>query len=151
MKEVAVDCEANKPDNIGPDNEALYCFKTEANPGDNPFMFDPSLEDDMRTTKIEEARKRKGTVATEFEDRSTMRAAEKSVVKVKPAPASTGTAPGIKLNGREVILGPFNADGIAKLYDINDGMLKTPIGQAERTAGVPVQGVGVSLGRVQFY
>ena len=153
MKEVAVDCEANKPDNIGPDNEPLVCFKTNVKSGDNPFMFDPSLEDDMRTTKTEETRKYKEDVVTAkgFEGRSTMRAAEKSVVKAKPAPVTAATAPVIILNGREVILGPFDVDGIARLYDITDRGLKTPIGQVERTAGLPVKGVGMSLGKVEFY
>jgi hypothetical protein len=150
MKVVAVDCEANQPDNLGPDNEPLTCFKTEVTPGGNPFMFDPILDEDMRTTKTERKTEPAAAPATvsEFEARSTMRVAEK---KAAPPPKKVATAKVIQIGERNCILGPFDEQGNVKLYDAADEAMKTPIGQAMRTSGRPIPGTNISIGRIRFY
>ena len=129
MKEVAVDCTLN-----GPDNETFECLKVEE--GSNPYLFDPDLNQDIIGT------------GSEFEVK------KKAVASAAPPPKQVeeiGEELTISAKGkqRNILLGePDVRTGIAKIYDSLDTLRTKPIGTAIRTAKA---GSTVSWGGIKFF
>ena len=111
LKETAVDCKMNQPD-----NEPIRCFAVQ---GKNPYLFDPNLSRDVVTTVSEYGKGRGKEVEPEVEE------------KAKP-PAKTTTLPKISLTKQgkdgpvttEYLVGPVNrATMEVLLYAGNDAEL----------------------------
>jgi len=134
MKEVAVDCALNAPENATDKDKGLKCLVIEE--GDNPYMFDPDLEKDEITTGAElakEEEEEKTTVA-KVEERTSIAAAEarKAPEEVKIAPTLTFGLGGKK---RTILIGdPNERTGIANVYDELDQFLTKPLGTIRRGA-----------------
>lgn len=111
LKETAVDCKMNQPD-----NEPIRCFAVQ---GKNPYLFDPNISRDVVTTVSEYGKGRGKEVEPEVEE------------KAKP-PAKTTTLPKISLTKQgkggpvttEYLVGPVNrATMEVLLYAGNDAEL----------------------------
>jgi len=127
MKEVAVDCTLN-----GPDNEPRECLAVEE--GSNPYLFDPDLNQDIIET------------GSEFETKA-------KVVSIAPPKQEDEVGEeltiGAKGKQRNILLGePDTRTGIAKIYDSLDTLRTKPIGTAIRTARA---GSTVSWGSIKFF
>jgi hypothetical protein len=138
MKEVAVDCALNAPENATDKDKGLKCLVIEE--GDNPYMFDPDLEKDEITTgaelakEEEEEEEKPAAKSGRVEERTSMTAAEarKAPEEVKIAPTLTFGIGGKK---RTILIGdPNKATGIANVYDELDQFLTKPIGTIRRGA-----------------
>jgi len=143
MKESAVDCKLNQPD-----NELLTCFTTE---GKNPYMFDPDLKQDVITTVSEYGIKKKGptaaaaaTAATAATTAATATAA--TTVAVPKTITVTKISIVEMVEGKpiekEYLVGPEDPDTRqVKLYADTDKELKTPL---YRGTAVPNPAGGVT-------
>ena len=124
LKETAVDCRANQPDN----EPTLDCF-TVAVSG-TPYMFDPDLERDKASTQAVKGLKEKaprGAAAA---------ATAATAAPGAPRPKQTTTAIKIELerNGvpREYLLGVRDpSKNYVEFYETNDTALTRPIGKLE--------------------
>ena len=132
MKESAVDCKMNQPD-----NEMLTCFSVE---GKNPYMFDPDLQRDMITTVSEY-----GKAAAKSAAKPTEKA--EPTEKAKGGPV-TVTVPKVRLvhpatkKPVDYLVGP--EDPVTRrvnLYADRDKEFKTPLFVA---TAVPAPGGGVT-------
>jgi hypothetical protein len=126
LKEVAVDCVMN-----GPDNEPdIQCFQTApAALGENPKMFDPELQQDI----IETASSRR-RIPVEIAPAAVTAAAE--LASTAPARRGVDTiVQKIEIEDRKAgktwsyLVGPPNPDGKSLLYADNDLRLARPLGE----------------------
>jgi len=134
MKEVAVDCALNAPDNIT-DNEPLTCYVIEE--GSNPYMFEPNMNDDEITTGAEveeEETKRVVGPGKALEDRTSVLASES---KIPPKAVTTARRLELNVKGvkRYILVGEKEdpKTGIIFIYDQYDTGRKKPIGKAKRS------------------
>jgi hypothetical protein len=129
LKETAVDCRANQPD-----NEPLDCFTVSV--AGTPYMFDPDLERDKTSTQaIKEKKPKPSTVITApGAATAAAEAIAATATATVPRTKSTVTAVKIRLDreGRSVeyLLGPRNpARNYVEFYESNDTALTRPVGQ----------------------
>jgi hypothetical protein len=131
LKETAVDCRANQPD-----NEPLDCF-TVAVTG-TPYMFDPDLERDKTSTQaIKEKKKATATTAataTTGTTGTTVGVAATATATAATKARATVTAVKIRLDreGRstEYLLGARDPSrNYVEFYESNDTGLSRPVGQ----------------------
>ena len=134
LKETAVDCRANQPD-----NEPLDCF-TVAVTG-TPYMFDPDLERDKTSTQaIKEKKKATATTAatattgTTGTTVTTVGVAATATATAATKARATVTAVKIRLDreGRstEYLLGARDPSrNYVEFYESNDTGLSRPVGQ----------------------
>jgi hypothetical protein len=140
MKEVAVDCTMNAPDN----EPGISCLVLKTK-GTNPFLFDPNLEQDKTTTASEIVPdEEKGAVAV-------VPGAVAAVTKTTQ-PKSIGLiVPKLKftVNGkkRSYILSRFDpVTGKATIHITTDTLLKDPLGECYE-----MPGTASGVGRIKFY
>jgi hypothetical protein len=134
LKETAVDCKANQPDN----EPTLDCF-TVAVAG-SPYMFDPDLERDKASTQAVKGLKESSARPT---------AATAAATTAVPRQTTTAIKVELEHNGKlkEFLLGVRDpAKNYVELYETNDTMRARPIGKLE----IDVDNTE-EVGDVEFY
>lgn len=123
MKEVAVDCELN-----GPDNGQISCFQIDGKP--DQFIFDPELQTDIINTNIELTEDKKVM--------NSIKNPQQSIAKEtgQPATAKTQTidVPVIEWEEVQYMLGEKQGSGglIYYLYEMNDIRQRKPVGEIQK-------------------
>jgi hypothetical protein len=132
LKEVAVDCVIN-----GPDNEPdIQCFQTApAGPGEETKMFDPELQQDITETATSRRR-----IPVEIAPAAITAAAELASTAVAPEARRVGEVyvEKIEIEDRKAgktwayLVGPADPDGKSLLYADNDLRMARPLGEVTR-------------------
>jgi hypothetical protein len=127
LKEVAVDCIMN-----GPDNEPdIQCFQTApAGPGEDPKMFDPELQQDIIETASAKRR-----IPFEIAPAAVTAAAELASTAPATRRGTETIVQKVEIEDRKAgktwtyLVGPADPDGKSLLYADNDLRLARPLGE----------------------
>lgn len=121
MKEVAVDCQLNAPD-----NGLISCFEVDGTI--DQYMFDPELDTDIRNTTYELVSEKKAMTSIMQPQKAVD--TETSLIKKEPK-VSTVDVPVIEWKGARYILGEVPKSGGLEfyLYETTDLRMRNPVGK----------------------